>query len=166
MPLRGISGSVVVGIPQRTAFALAHCSTHDEFTAKHTPRDLSMPLLCHTHVSRVLRTKDGEDGASQPAEFVNHNLELVEPVSWDTKSAPNAAFTSVLGILNNCPRHNEGIHSVFLEDILTDPHYGMRINYDGQEGTRGLYAAAVVTSSSKSKQEQVSEHGYNVATSC
>ena len=40
----------------------------------------------------------------------------------------------------------------------------MRIVYDGQEGPRGLYVAALVASNSKSKTEQMSEHGYKVVT--
>ncbi len=93
-----------------------------------------------------------------------HTLEMVEPVSWDPTSAPNAAFTGVLGILNNSPQHDEGIHFAFLADIQLDPYYGMRIVYDGQAGPRGLYVAALVASSSKSKTEQVSGHAYKVVT--
>lgn len=159
--LRDISGSVLMGIPQRCAIALAGCSTKEEFTAKHEAGALNMPLLCHARISRGVRTKDG---AFQPVSFVNHTLEMVEPVSWDPTSAPNAAFTGVLGILNNCPQHDEGIHFAFLADIQPDPYYGMRIVYDGQEGPRGHYVAALIASSSKSKTEQVSDHGYKVVT--
>ena len=120
-----------------------------------------MPLLCHARLSRSVRTKDG---ASQPAAYVNHTLESVEPVSWAALSAPNAAYNGVLGILNNCPEHDEGILFAFLADIQPDPYYGMRIVYDGQEGPRGLYVTALVASSSKSKTEQVSDDGYKVVT--
>ncbi len=35
VPLRDISGSVLMGIPQRCALVLVRCSTMEEFTAKH-----------------------------------------------------------------------------------------------------------------------------------
>ena len=57
-----------------------------------------------------------------------------------------------------------GAHFAFFADIKPDPYYGMRIVYDGQEGPRGLYVAALVASTSTSKTEQVSEHGYKVVT--
>ena len=59
-----------------------------------------MPLLCQVRIFRVVRAKDG---AASSVQFVNHNLEAVEAVSWAPKSAPNAAFTNVLSILNNYP---------------------------------------------------------------
>ena len=161
VPLRDISGSVLMGIPQRCALVLARCSTMEEFMVKHEAGELNMPLLCHARISRSIREKDG---ASQPVQFVNHTLEMVEPVSWRATSAPNAAFTAVLGILNNCPQHDEGIHFAFLADIQPDPYYGMRIVYDDTEGPRGLYVAALVASSSKSKTSPVSDDGYKVVT--
>ena len=159
--VRDVSGSVLMGIPQRCALVLANCSSMDEFTKKHAAGALNMPLLCQARVSRVLR---GKDGASQPVTFVNHTLEMVEPVSWHPSSAPNAAFNDVLAILNNCPPHDEGIHFAFLADVQPDPHYGMRLVYDGQEGPRGLYVAVLVASSSKSKTERVGDDGYKVVT--
>ena len=87
-----------------------------------------MPLLCQARVSRVLR---GNDGSTQALTFVNHTLEMVEPVSWKPESAPNAAFSDVLAILKNCPPHDEGIHFAFLADVHTDPNYGMKLVFDG-----------------------------------
>ena len=121
-----------------------------------------MPLLCQARVSRVLRVKDG---ATQPVTFVNHTLEMVEPVTWQPSSAPNAAFSDVLAILNNCPPHDEGIHFAFLADVQPDPHYGMRLVFDGEEGPRGLYVAALIASNNKSKTERVGDGGYKVVTS-
>jgi hypothetical protein len=89
---------------------------------------------------------------------------MVEPVSWQPASAPNAAFTGVLAILNNCPPHDEGIHFAFLADVQPDPHYGMRLVYDGEAGPKGLYVAALIASSNKSKTERVSDDGYKVVT--
>ena len=120
-----------------------------------------MPLLCQARVSRDLRSKDS---ATQPVIFVNHTLEMVEPVSWQPASAPNAAFSDVLAILNNCPPHDEGIHFAFLADVQPDPHYGMRLVYDGAEGPKGLYVAALIASSSKSKTDRVGDDGYKVVT--
>ena len=52
----------------------------------------------------------------------------------------------MLGIFNNCPQHDQGIHFAFLADIQSDPYYGMRLVYDDSEGPRGLYVAALVAS--------------------
>ena len=160
--LRDVSGSVPLGIPQRCAFVFAGCSTKEEFSKKHAAGELNLPLLCHARVSRSVRTKDG---ASQSVTYVNHTLETVEPVSWAALSAPNAAYTDVLGILNNCPEHDEGILFAFLADIQPDPYYGMRVVYDGQEGPKGLYLAALVACNSKSKTDKVGGDGYKVVTS-
>ena len=159
---RDISGSVLIGITQRSALTLAGCSSKDEFLAKQGKGELNMPLLCHARVSRIVRTIDG---AAQSIQFVNHTLEAVEPVNWEAASAPNSAFQIILGILNNCPQHDAGIHYAFLADIQPDPYYGMRLVYDGEEGPRGHYVAALVASSSKSLTTQLSEQGYKVVTS-
>ena len=120
-----------------------------------------MPLLCNAHISRSIRERGG---ASQPVQFVNHALEMVEAVSCDAISAPNAAFSDVLYILESCPQHGEGIHFVFLADIQPDPYYEIRIVYDDCEGPRGLYAAALVAGTTRSTTEQVSDHGFTVVT--
>ena len=113
VPLRDTSGSVQVGIPQRSAFVLAQCCTKEEFERKHAAGELNMPLLCHVRVSRSVR--------QGVVAYVNHTVETVEPVSWATSSAPNAAYNDVLGILNNCPEHDQGILFAFLADIQPDP---------------------------------------------
>ena len=120
-----------------------------------------MPLLCQARVSRVLRAKDG---ATQPVSFVNHTLEMVDPVSWQRSSAPNAAFNDVLAILNNCPPHSEGIQFGFLADVQPDSQYGMRLVYDGEEGPRGLYVATLIASTQQSKTDRVGDDGYKVVT--
>ena len=79
-------------------------------------------------------------------------------------SAPNEAFSDVLALLKNCPPSDEGILFAFLEDIQPDSQYGMRVVYDGVEGPRGLYVAALIASSKVSKPEQLSEDGYKVVT--
>ena len=160
--LRDTSGSVLVGVRQRCALTLARCSNKDDFVKRHAAGELNMPLLCHARVSRSVRTKEHD---SHRVTYVNHTLETVEPVSWVVVSAPNAAYTDVLGILNNCPEHDEGIVFAFLADIQPDPYYGMRVVYDGREGPKGLYVAALVACSTKSKTEKVGEDGYKVVTS-
>ena len=116
-----------------------------------------MPLLCHVRVSRSVR--------QGVVAYVNHTVETVEPVSWAALSGPNAAYTDVLAILNNCPEHDEGILFAFLADIQPDPCYGMRVVYDGQEGPKGLYIAALVACNTKSKTDKLSDDGYKVVTS-
>ena len=43
--LRDMSGSVSLGIPQRSALVLAGCATKEEFIKKHAEGELNMPLL-------------------------------------------------------------------------------------------------------------------------
>ena len=78
-------------------------------------------------------------------------------------SAPNEAYSDVLGILNNCPPHDEGVLVAFLSDIESDPHYGLRLNYDGREGSRCSYVAALIVSERKPVTEQVGD-GFKVTT--
>ena len=89
----------------------------------------------------------------------------MEPVSWAAVSAPSAAYTDVLAILNNCPEHDMGILFAYLADIQPDPYYGMRVVDDGQEGPKGLYLAALIACNTKSKTDQVGDGGYKVVTS-
>ena len=140
-------------------FVLAGCSTKEKFSKKQAAGELNMPLLW---LSKSVRTKDG---ASQPVAHVNHTVETVESVSWAALSAPNAAYTHVLGVLNDCPEHDEGTLFAFLADIQPDPYHGMRVVYDGQEGPRGLYLAALVACNSKSKTEKVGDDGCKIVTS-
>ena len=171
VPMRDASGAAQMGVPQRCALTLAGCASKDEFVQKHAAGGLNMPLLCHARVSRNVRgpasggasQESTQGGASQPATYVNHNVEVVESVSWDRLSAPNAAYKDVLSILNNCPPHDEGIQFAYLEDIEPDPHYGFCIQYDGQAGARCLYAAALVASEGKSSNDRVGE-GFRVVT--
>ncbi len=108
--LHDVSGEVTVGIPQRCALMLAHCSTVEEFKAKHAAGELKFPLLCQTRISRNLRPKDGPTtGTGEPEYLVNHNLEQVEPVNWLPGTVPIASFSDILPVLNNCPAHAQGI---------------------------------------------------------
>ena len=173
-PLRDISGSMQLGMSQRAAFAISGCQDKENFARKAAAGELNLPLLCQVRISRNLRPSStgalqpgGSSqsvGASQPGAFVNHILEAVEPVSWDPCSAPNAAYIGVLGILNNCPAHDEGILFAFLEDIRSDPYYGMRLEYDTHEGSKCMYVAVLIASEQKSKTEKLSEDGYKVST--
>eukprot|EP00972_Heterocapsa_arctica_P016943 2501076-Heterocapsa_arctica.AAC.1 len=108
---RDASGSVLLGMPQRNALLLASCDTKEHFMQKHASADLNMPLLCHVRVSRTVRgspaSSASQGDASQLATYVNHILEAVEAVSWDPASAPNKAYMEIIGILNNCPPHDE-----------------------------------------------------------
>jgi hypothetical protein len=165
---RDASGSVLVGVPQRNAFLLASCETKEDFTQKHAAADLNMPLLCHARISRTVRdsaaSTSSQGDASQLATYVNHSLEAVETVNWDPASAPNNAYNDVVGILNNCPPHDEGVMFAFLADIEPDPYYGLRLNYDGQVGPKCAYVAVLIASESKSTTDKVGEGGFKVTT--
>jgi hypothetical protein len=51
----------------------------------------------------------------------------------------------------------------FLADIDEDPYYGLRLNYEGREGSRCSYVAVLIASDSKSTTASVGE-GYKVTT--
>ena len=93
---------------------------------------------------------------------MNHQLEAVEVVSWNPRSAPNASYTDVLTILNNCPEHDQGVLFAYLSDIQPDPHYGIQVVYDGQEGTKAAYIAALVACGTKNKREDVGTAGHKI----
>ena len=61
--------------------------------------------------------------------------------------------------------NDEGILFAFLEDIRSDPYYGMRLEYDTPEGSNGMYVAALIASEQKSRTEKLSEDSYRVSTS-
>ena len=91
-------------------------------------------------------------------------IEDIEPVSWDPASAPNAACNDVLHILNNCPRHDDGLLFAFLADIRPDPYYGFQVAYNGKESVKAKYVAALVASPNRSIPEDVGS-GYKVTSS-
>ena len=171
-PVRDNSGPVSVGIPQRCALELAKVQDKDTFTERHAAGELNFPLLCHARISRTKREAEAKDCASQPVGtgsasrkiYVNHTLEAVEPVSWDPSSAPNAAYSDVLAILNNCPPNDEGIVFAYLADVQPDPFCGMHISFDDAPGPKGIYAAVLVACNTKSKTHPIGDNGYKVVT--
>ena len=172
--LRDISGSCTVGVPQRNAFILSGCRSKEEFDQKHLDGELNMPLLCHARVSRQVRRADASQlGTFRTLPYMNHTLETIEPVSWHQLSAPNAAYTAVLHILDNCPEHDQGIVFAFLKDIRPDPIYGFCLEYKGTDGAsqpvrygpKGVFVAALVASECKSKNEKIGDDAYKVVTS-
>ena len=165
--LRDNSGNVTVGVSQRCALELAKVPDKNTFIEKHAVGELNFPLLCHARVYRTIRGEETKDGASQPVHkkmYVNHNLEKVEPVSWDPVSAPNATYTDVLAILNNCPPNDEGIVFACLEDLHPDPFCGMHISYGDLPGPKGVFAAVLVASNRKSNTDSIGDNGYKVVT--
>ena len=165
--VRDATGSALAGMPQRNAFKLASTTTLPDFRDKHQQGALNMPLFCHARLTRTLRANTA--GASQPsgsqgASFVNAVIEDIEPVSWDPASAPNAACNDVLHILNNCPRHDDGLLFAYLEDIRPDPYYGFQVVHAGKESVKAKYVAALVASPNRSIPEDVGS-GYKVTSS-
>ena len=123
--VRDASGSALVGVPQRNALELANCNTKEEFLKRHAAAELNMPLLCHARITRTVRDSAphtmSQGSASQPATYANHILEAVETVSWSLTSAPNEAYSDVLGILDNYPPRDEGVLFAFLSDTESSP---------------------------------------------
>ena len=160
--VRDSSGSVEVGIGEKAALTLASVASKDAFLEKHQDGNLGFPLLCHVRISRNTRERSG--GAGQPAVYVNHTVETIETVAWNPESAPNESYVNVLGILNNCPPHSEGIMFGFLRDIQSDPFYGFRLEYDGTPAPPCVYALVLVGSVNRSSTEKIGENGYKVVT--
>ena len=157
LQVRDPSGNVTLSCPQRCALQLANVQDQQAFIAKHAAAELNFPLLCHARVCRTIR----EDGEKT---YVNHQLEELEPVSWDPLSAPNATYTDVLAILNNCPPNEDGIVFACLADLHPDPFSGWRTSFDGSPGPKGVYAAVMIASYRKSDKTAISEDGYKVVT--
>jgi len=161
------SCNVTVGIPQRCALLLANVPDQQTFQQKHVAGELNFPLLCHARVSRSIREVEAKDGASQPVaktKYVNHQVETVEPVTWNLSSAPNASYTGILTILNNCPPNEEGIAFACLEDLQPDPFCEMRICYGGSPGQKAVLAATLVASNRNSKTVPIGNDAFKVVT--
>ena len=108
-----------------------------------------MHLFCHARLSRMLRSNSAQasqSSASQDVSFVNAVIEEVEAVSWNLASAPNTAYNDVLHILNNCPRHEEGILFAFLADVKPDPYYAFQVEYDDIESVKSKFVAVLIAS--------------------
>ena len=107
-------------------------------------------------------------GASQPASgsqaktFVNHILQEAEPIDWNSKVAPNAAYESVLAMLNALPRNEEGLLFGFLTDIEPDPYTGFRLAFPNGTVSKGAAVAVLVTSGKKNEKPEVLGDGFKV----
>lgn len=185
---RDLSGATLAGMPERTALKLANATSMEDFQGQHGQSNLNMPLLCHARLSRtarastactvgtaewLLRNVGDTAGASQTtvpvtAEYGQRTfvtIQEIEAVSWDPKSKPNSAYDSVITILKNCPRHDEGLLFAYLSDIMPDPYYGFQVFYDGVESVKAKYVVALVASSSASSTPQNVGNGYKLTTS-
>ena len=142
--LRDASGSVQVGVPERIALSLSGSKDKDEFLQKHATGSLNMPLLCHVRISRSYKKVDSGNV------FVNHIIEDAESVTYNVESAPNLSFMSLIGILNQCPPHNEGLLFAYLNDISADPVNDFKVTYGETEAPRCKYVVCLVASTQKS----------------
>ena len=59
----------------------------------------------------------------QSSLYVNHTIQEIGVVDWTASVSPNASYATVISLLNNFPRHDEGIVFSFLSDVEADPHY-------------------------------------------
>ena len=175
---RDVSGATRLGVPERVALSLTGCKDKEDFVEMHSKGVFKFPLFCNLRISRRTRPATN-DGATQPASegssatqsaeeattYVSHTIEDLEPVTWNPSSAPNAAYTKILEILNHCPRHDEGIVYAFLSDLDYSPYYGfdVRFNGDALTATKGKAVAALIASSTKSLAEETG-YGYKVTT--
>ena len=160
---RDLSGMAVCGMPQRNAFKLSQTTNLSEFQEKYNQGALNMPLFCHARLSRTVR--ENTSGNPQQGPYINSMIEEIEPVLWNLKSAPNEAFADVLNILNNCPRHDEGLLFAFLADLKPDPYYGFQVFYNGVESVKATYVVVLIASSQNSNSPTDLGGGYKVTTS-
>ena len=135
--LSDITGSVQVGVPERMALALAGSADKEGFLREHEAGQLQFPLFHNVRLSRTTKTA----GASQPGEasapapgsqesasmFVSHVLEDVCPAGLGGEDAPNAAYSDVVKILSQCPRHDEALLFASLSEMRSSPHYGFEV---------------------------------------
>ena len=138
---RDCTGMVRVGCPQKVALVLANAADKEDFKAKHADNSLAFPLFVHARATRTVKKGSGQNAGK---DFVSNTLQEVESVSWTKLEAPNAAFTSLLTILNNMPPREEAIQFCYLKDLKSDPHYGFSVEYDGQPGPRAAFAVVLV----------------------
>ena len=83
----------------------------------------------------------------------------------EPRISANVSFNDLLTILQNCPAHDQGIHFAYLDDIKPDSQYGFRLEFDGEDGPHGLYAACLIASPNRSdKPIPVSINGPKVVT--
>jgi len=168
--MRDSSGSARVGISERIALQLSSCADKSEFEANHRESRVRFPLFCNVRLSRRVKQATDAQAASQgstgeSAAFVNHVIEDLEPVDWSPASAPNASYTSIIAILNQCPVHEEGIVYASLREAQASAHYNFEVRFHGLDvaPTRARKIATLVGVKDRSHQESIGS-GYRVLT--
>ena len=184
--LREFSGSIEVSVSEKVALQLTGL-TAAAFKEAHEDGSLQFPLLCNTRVSRCIApsgsTSASQPGASQPGAtqiwgsqafasqagsatnakvFVNHALQDVEPVDWNSTAAPNAAYEPVLLLLNSLPRNEEGLLFGFLSDIDPDPYTGFQLRFPNGATSKGVAVAVLVASHKKNKAPEALGDGFKL----
>jgi len=107
------------------------------------------------------------DGASRPREtnkYINHTIQEISVFDWNSSVSPNNFYESLRGVLNNYPRHDEGIVFSFLSDIETDPHYGFHANFPNGNLVKGTAAVVLISSAHKSNKPVSLGDGYPITT--
>ena len=157
-----ITGSVQVGIPERTALTLSNCQTKEEFEAVHSRGDLQFPLFHNVRLNRKGKafsaSQPGEvQGATEAPVYVSHVVEEVSAVTYTGDDAPNAAYCDILTILSQCPRHDESWLFAALAEVQKCPHYGFDVVFQktgsgtaSSEPFRGSAVVALLGSTVKS----------------
>ena len=170
-----VTGSVQVGVPERTALALANATDKDEFLKMHKAGQLKFALFHNARLTRTTKgtsaAEPGEDTApsqdtlrsqSNAAGYVSHILEEVSVASWSGEDAPNAAYMDVVKILSQCPRHDEALCFAALAEVQSSPHYAFEVAFKDVL-LRGSALVALVGSKEKSVVQKCGE-GYKVTT--
>ncbi|HIA01539.1 MAG TPA: hypothetical protein EYN66_06455 [Myxococcales bacterium] len=179
--MRDVSGCAEVGVPERIALDLTGLD-REGFKEAHATGAVQFPLLCNFRVSRSVsagwgrgsqntssQTSDSHTRASQPDVpgakiYVNSVVQEADAVDWDATVAPNAAYESILAILNILPRHDGGILFGYLKDIAPDPHCGFKLVFDNGNTSKGAAVAVLIAVNKKSKPPEPLGQGYKIVT--
>ena len=169
--LQDTTGSCRVGIGQKIALELANVPDMQTFLQQHTAGSLKFPLFINARIVRTCKNAvASEHGASAPNEstiYVDHTLHAATPTAWTPASAPNAAFTAIIALLNVCPRHDECLLFACLEEIKFSPYYGFEISYKADNNpivtAKTNTVAALIAATQKSSLQQLG-NGYKATT--
>ena len=179
--LHDVSGTTEVGVPERVALELASLD-RDAFKQAASSGDIQFPLLCNVRVSRSLKDAPSTAGASQlsafqgsassfsasqpraSVQYVNHTIQDIWPADWNAEVSPNAAYESVISLLNHLPRHDEGIVFCFLSDVVAHPHDGFNAAFPNGNIVKGTAAVVLISSAHKSNKPVSIGQGFQIKT--
>ena len=164
--LHDVSGATDVCVSERVALEFT-CLDREGFKKAAYSRNIQFPLLCNVCISRSLKDAPSRAGASQPSQsslYVNHTIQEIGVVDWTASVSPNASYDTVISLLNNFPRNDEGIVFSFLSDVEADPHYGFHAGFPNGNIVKGKAAVVLISSAHKSNMPVSISDGFQITT--